>query len=397
MSRRVAQPVPRRRWAAVVAVAVAAAAAILFVATTPKPELPLPGDAVESADPAVQRLLDDRRERVRANPGSAAAWGELGLVLVAHGHASDGAACLARAADLDPADWRWPAFEAAVESDIDLERAAATVAEAIRRDPAQEWPRLWRARWLEQLGRPAEAEPLYESLSADTPGHALAGLGLARALAASDALDRAATALEPALRHEATRRAAHELLARIEGRRGDFAAATAAAAAARELPPDTNWPGDPLAPLLLERRPGKHELFARTLAAYEAGDESVARQLTADLVAGHPEVGLLLQGRRLLAAGDAAAAERSFRAATVLDPGWIESKFELGRALRALGRLGEAAAVLREVVAAEPSYPQAWEEIAACLDTADPAAAAAARGSAARYRAVGKASTSGDR
>lgn len=386
-----------RRWAAVVSVAVAAAAAILVVATAPRPEQPLPGDAVEPADPEVRKLLDGCRERVRAAPQAAAAWGDLGLALVAHGHASDGIACLTRAADLDPADWRWPCFAAAVASDIDLEQAAARMAEAIRRGPREEWPRLWRARWLEQLGRPAEAEPLYRGLLADAPGHALASLGLARALVATGSLEQAAAAVTPALGHPATRRAAHELVARIAGRRGDLAAAEAAAAAARALPPDANWPGDPLAPLLTERRPGKHELMARTLAAHEAGDEITARKLTAQLVSAHPEVGLVLQGRRLLAAGDAAAAEQAFRAAAARDAIWIEPKHLLGTAVLARGRRAEAAAIFREVVAAEPSYAQAWQALATCLDETDPAAAAAARAAAERYRGVGKPAAPVDR
>ena len=152
-----------RRWAILVSLAVAAAAAILLVATTPSREEPLPGDGVEAADSQVARLYDRAREGVRAKPSSAEAWGELGLVLAAHGHATNAVECFARAAVLAAADWRWPCFRAAVESDVDLDRAVETIAEAIRRDPRQEWPRLFRARWLEQLGRAAEAEPIYRT------------------------------------------------------------------------------------------------------------------------------------------------------------------------------------------------------------------------------------------
>jgi hypothetical protein len=135
--------------------AVAASAVILVVASVPPREEPLPGDAVEASDPQVVRLYDGARRRVRAEPASAEAWGDLGLVLAAHGHASDATECLGRAAALAPADWRGPCFKAAVESDVDLDRAVDTMAEEIRRDPRQEWPRLCRARWLEQLGRAA--------------------------------------------------------------------------------------------------------------------------------------------------------------------------------------------------------------------------------------------------
>ena len=374
-----------RRWAILVSLAVAAAAAILLVSTTPSREEPLPGDGVEATDPQVARLYERAREGVRAEPSSAEAWGDLGLVLAAHGHASDATTCLARAAVLAPADWRWPCFRAAVESDIDLARAVETIAEAIRRDPRQEWPRLFRARWLEQLGRAAEAEPIYRGLIADMPGHALAAVGLARVLVATDRIDEAAAAIAPALDHPSTRRAARELVARIEGRRGDLDAAESVAAAARELPPDAPWAGDPLSPLLAERRGGKHDIMARALESYEAGDEPAARELTAKLVADHPEIVLLLQGRRQLAAGNAVAAEQAFRKAIALDPAWVELAYRLGTALAAQGRLPEAATVFREVLAKEPSYPAAWNELAKCLDATDPAAAREARANAARY------------
>jgi predicted Zn-dependent protease len=388
---------PLWRWITVVSLAVAAAAAIILVASTPRPRDPLPGDGFDPVDPAVRRLLDGNRALVRRNPRSAAAWGDLGLALVAHGHAVDGAACLARAADVDRGDWRWPCFTAAVESDFDLERAAATIVEAIRRGPREEWPRLFRARWLEQLGRPAEAEAVYRGLLADMPSHALAAVGLARTLLAGDRVAESVAVLPPALEHPATRRAAHELLSRIEGRRGDFTAAASAADAARALPPDANWPGDPLAPLLVERRTGKHDLMARTLASYQSGDDGEARKLTAALVAKHPEVAFLLQGRRHLAGGDPVAAERAFRQAVALDPAWVELVYSLGTALAAQGRFAEAATVFREVLAAEPSFTAAWNDLAACLDGTDPGAAAAARAAAERYRGVGKPAAPVDR
>jgi len=379
---------PWWRWAGLAAVAVTAAAVILVVASVPPREEPLPGDAIESTEPRVARLYERVRARVRAEPGSAQAWGDLGLALAAHGHVSDATTCLARAAALDPADWRWPCFRAVVESDVDLERAVETIAEAIRRAPREEWPRLFRARWLEQLGRAAEAEPLYRGLLADIPGHAPAAVGLARVLVAAGRLDEAAAAVAPATDHPSTRRAAHELLARLEGRRGDFAAAERAAAAARALPADAPWPGDPIQPLLAECRADKHELMARTLASYEAGDDAAARELTAKLFADHPEVALLLQGRRLMAAGDAVAAEKAFRGSMAVDSGWVEPVHALGTALAAQERLAEAATVFRAVLAVEPSYPAAWSDLARCLEPTDPAAAREARANAARYTAA---------
>jgi predicted Zn-dependent protease len=89
------------------------------------------------------------------------------------------------------------------------------------------------------------------------------------------------------------------------------------------------------------------------------------------------------------------AAEQAFRKAIALDPAWVELAYRLGTALAAQGRLPEAATVFREVLAKEPSYPAAWNELAKCLDATDPAAAREARANAARYSRGAASATGG--
>ena len=374
------------RWVRLLLTAMAAAGLILAISGLPWWAPTLPGDAIRSVDPQVQSLYERARAGVRASPDSAAAWAELGLVFAAQDHDEPAIACLSRATSMDGGDWTWPALEAALEARSGHpEYAVETMLEATRRDPRREWPRLARARWLESLGHAAEAEGLYRGLLAEAPDHAAAALGLARVLLATVSPDDASAVIAPALSHPATRRGAHQLLARIEGLRGNETAAQAAAAAALAMPDDPPWPTDPLPDALAAYRVGKRDLLDRILALEKAGADRQAMDASAALVTGHPEIALLLHGRQLLAQGDARRAEETFRAALARDVRSIESAHALGLAIAAQGRLDEAADVFRSVLAVEPSYIRAWEELARCLDATDPDAARDARAMGAKY------------
>jgi tetratricopeptide (TPR) repeat protein len=68
-----------------------------------------------------------------------------------------------------------------------------------------------------------------------------------------------------------------------------------------------------------------------------------------------------------------------------IDPRAVEIRFQLGRAIALLGRHPEAAAVFREVLAAEPGYGPAWLELGRSLEHTDRVAAIAAFESAIAY------------
>src|SRR5205085_5778672 len=62
-------------------------------------------------DPAIKRVLEEARRAVLKSPESAAAWGQLGLVLTAHSFHVPARVCFARAEELDPQEPRWPYFQ----------------------------------------------------------------------------------------------------------------------------------------------------------------------------------------------------------------------------------------------------------------------------------------------
>lgn len=69
------------------------------------PEIP-----VDHLHPLVADAVREARGRVESEPQSAEAWGELGMLLLAHDLRSEARTCLTQAAELEPRDFRWPYF-----------------------------------------------------------------------------------------------------------------------------------------------------------------------------------------------------------------------------------------------------------------------------------------------
>lgn len=347
------------------------------------PSIPRPDLA--GADPQVVLAIEDAETRVLMTPGSAAAWGDLGLVLYAQSYGDEAVECFRRATALDERTWRWPFFAAAARSHVAPAEGVTLMEEAIRRDPQAVWPRLLRGEWLVTLGRGEEARIDYESLLAVSPDHARARLGLARLLLASGDDDGALAALGAAVDHPSTRRAARQFAAQVAARQGRREEAQGQLTAAAALPADVPWPEDPLAAELPLRRVGKRSRIKLVSQMGEAGAVAEADALTRRIEQENPEIYLFVEGRLQLQKGDAPAAEKAFRRAVEFDPRAMEIRFQLGRSLALQGKHPEAAEVFREVLKQEPGYGPAWLELGRSLVDIDPAAATAAFESAVAY------------
>ena len=358
----------------------AATAAWMWVSAPPIPRPDLAG-----ADPLVVLAIDDAEARVRMTPESAAAWGDLGLVLYAQSYGREAVGCFRRATALDERTWRWPFFAAAASSHLAPADGVTLMEEAIRRDPKAVWPRLLRAEWLVTLGRGDEARADYESLLAVSPEHARARLGLARLLLTSDDADGALAALGTALDHPSTRRAARQFAAQVAARQGNRSEADRQLIAAAALPADTPWPEDPLAAELPLRRVGKRSRIKLVSQMESVGAVAEADALTRRIEEENPEIYLFVEGRLQLQKGDAVAAEKAFRRAVEYDPRAVEIRFQLGRAIALQGRHAEAADVFRELLELEPGYGPAWLELGRSLIDIDTSAAVAALESAIAY------------
>jgi tetratricopeptide (TPR) repeat protein len=278
------RPAARRRLAAVALLLALAGAGLWYWGHHPpaaRPEPPLPAGI---ADAEVKAVLESGRAKVLADPDSARAWGEYGLLLLAHLFADEADACFARASELDTSDPRWPYARSLIALKRDPQNAPGLLRKTVDTHGDAEYvaaARLTLAETLLERGSLDEAEALFlESLGPD-PGQprALLGLGLVAAARGDDA---AATKFLTAARSSPfARRQAAARLAALARARGDAKAAAGLEQEAANLPQDPPWP-DPILDGVLdlqvghrgrERRIARLEQegrFAEAIAEYQA-------------------------------------------------------------------------------------------------------------------------------
>lgn len=204
-----------------------------------------------------------------------------------------------------------------------------------------------RAHRQQAVWHDGEALWLYELLHA--PGSWLARNNLAMTLIDRQRLDEAAPLLEEALTLRPSYAEAHNNLALVRYRQGDYAAAEQHSRAAAGLRPDDAGYGKNLALILVAQgRRAEAEGELRRAVGVDPGAAEV-RYVLADL--------LLQQGRLDEAIGE-------LQAAVAARPDWVEARSQLGRALLAVGRVSEAVEALSAVVAALPDSPEAQHNLA---------------------------------
>jgi Flp pilus assembly protein TadD len=92
---------------------------------------PLPEVDLTGAEPDVRALLEGVRQDVARAPSSAEAWGRWGKALLANGYDDDAMGVLERAARLDPAEPRWPYLRARRLRTIDRVRGRELLEHAV--------------------------------------------------------------------------------------------------------------------------------------------------------------------------------------------------------------------------------------------------------------------------
>jgi tetratricopeptide (TPR) repeat protein len=83
----------------------------------------IPQVRVEELHPLVREAIENASDAIEQQPDSAEAWGNLGMVLVAHDFPESALTCLAEAARLDPAEFRWPYYAGYSQAAFDYETA----------------------------------------------------------------------------------------------------------------------------------------------------------------------------------------------------------------------------------------------------------------------------------
>jgi tetratricopeptide (TPR) repeat protein len=420
----------RKAWIAVAAAVVAVAGAVgvtrWLTREQPVPEIPRPGPAAFT-EREVQMDVAGMARRVELEPRSAAAWGEYGIVLRAYRQHPEADRCFQIAADLDPADGRWPYLLGAHLADADPAAAVGWFERAARGTvpvAAQETVRARLAEVLIATGRPTDA---LTALGPD-PASPRTRLAAARAAAAGGDDRAAAEFLGDLADHPLAARQALLLRAEICRRQGRTSYAEYLAGRAADVPEgpwpdpltdpvrsrDRSWGGrlDEAARLLRDGRPVEAELLLQPLTANPAatdprpfvglaeareaqGDrkgalEALARAVRADPknLAANYQTGLLhfKFGEHLWAAGRADAARAKFReAVTWLDKALAEQP-DFGKGLllkgvalhRFLGQPADGLALLRRFVQLRPGVGEGHLLLGQALADAGQTDAAAA-------------------
>jgi tetratricopeptide (TPR) repeat protein len=360
---------PRRRvwWAAL------AGAAVLVVAATcwylwnwygaPEP----PPVSFVDVDPAVVEAVEAARREVRWHPRSAAAWGRLGQLLLAHGFKPESKACFARAERLDPKDPRWPYLQGLNLRSDDPEAAALCLRRAVALcAKGPDAPELLLAEVCLQQGNLDDAERHFRHVLGRDADDARACLGLGRlALERGNPHD----GLEHLRRSASSRlapKASRALLAQAYHQLGDAAASDWERAAADDLPDDPPWP-DPFLEETHALMVGKQARLARLQTLHRQGRDAEARALARQLEDDYPDVYWLVEGRGQMTRGDFAAAERALSKAVELAPESVDARFDLGTVLFEQRNYPAAADCFRKVIELEPGYGPAYQRLGRCL------------------------------
>ncbi len=336
----------------------------LWPATPDPPSVDLSG-----ADPAVAETVTAARDAVRKAPGSAAAWGKFGMVLLAHDFRPQAEACFVWAGRLDPREPRWPYYRGYILSLDDPVAAVPQWERAVElsgdRDAA---PRLrLGAAYLEQ-GRTEDAETQFRRVLERRPDDPEANLQLARAECGSRRRPGWLGVTRSRARAPFTRKAAHTLAAEVRQRLGDQEAAARELRLAEELPDDAPWP-DPLLGEMADLQRGKRALLKGAVDALSDGRVAEGVTWLRELVQDYPETdwAWLRLGKALVQAGDLPGAEQALRAALRLTPDMVDAHFYLGVVRFQRDDWAGAAAAFRRATELKPDYAVAYYNLGKCL------------------------------
>lgn len=324
------------------------------------PPVEIPDPELSAMEPQVRRVVREARTTVEASPGSAEAWGELGMVCDVHEIDACALAAYRRAAELEPDEPRWSYLLGrllAIEG-TDLEAAVERFERVVELAPEYVPARQRLADVQVRRGRLERAEVEYRRALALDPGFARAHLGLGQVLlarAGAAGADESRHLLEEAVTHlERARELAPAdgtplaPLSQAYLRLGREEEAREAARRSRELPRLDGFP-DPWLGRLGSLGVSSSIAQERGVGLLEAGRFEAASGELSKVVAARPEdpFAHLSLARALRGAGRPAAALESLERALELKPDLVAARLDYGLLLLERGRVEEALEPLR--------------------------------------------------
>lgn len=363
----------RRRpllWLLLGAVILTAAGGIagwLWHRQTPAPPPP-PVVDLEGADPAVAAAIDRERQAVLQAPRSAAAWGQLGRILMVFYFRDEAIACFVQAERLDPREPRWPYYQAVLLLLDNNEEAIARLRRAL--ELCGDDPAIVRLRLSEALltaGRLDEAEEGFRRLLARDARQPRALLGLGRIALQRQQLSEALSYLERATADPRTARSAAIALAEVQQRRGEEKAAAALRQRIERLPPDPRWP-DPYVAEAQRLHVGKRVRIMHANQLFKQGRAADALELYDQLVADYAdsEEAWFALGQALYRLRNYPSAAHALQKTVELSPGFAEGHNYLGLAYMGQGELTKAAATFQKAIDLKPDFALAYANLGNC-------------------------------
>ena len=290
------------------------------------------------------------------------------MVLSIHDFGREADPCFAEAERLDPSEPRWPYLRGLARSGDNTAAAVPHLERAARLCGDMAAPHLRFAELLIERGQLERAEGEIRRVLRLNPRDARALLGLGRIALAQGHFPESRDYLQQSIESASDVRASRALLATVQQRLGNSAAAEQSLAAASGLPEDHVWP-DPFLVEINQMRVGLSAALddADTWLKQGRCSESVA--LLQQTVRNYPESmkAWLTLGRAWKQCTNTSSAEEALRRAVQVEPSSVEARVEYGIILYAQARYSESEASYREAIRINPNLAEAWFNLGLCL------------------------------
>lgn len=341
--------------------------ALLKSPGTPEP----PDIARTGIDAALAVGVDAARTAVLASPKSASAWGQLGMLLLAHDYKAQAGMSFARAEAIDATNAEWPYLLGITMVDVQTELAVVKFQRAVELKGAEAGVDAMRLRWAEgllALDRLDEAQAQFARVATAGAANARAQLGMGRVEMRRGDATKSLPYLEQARADPRTRKAALGLLAQAQQMLGQSDAATRWQRDAADAPDDAAWP-DPSWSRVFALRTGKNADIARAreLFLQDRLQEGIAlAEKTARSYPDEPYVWFML-GKARYQSRELELAEQAFRRSLELEPKSVQATFLLGVVTGERGDLPAATKLFRTSTSLRPDFALGHYNLGLCL------------------------------
>jgi tetratricopeptide (TPR) repeat protein len=331
--------------------------------------LPQPPSLVRVTDPAVKKRIAECRAAVTQSPRSAAVWGRLGLAFFAHDFPDEAKVCIGAAEQLDPRDAHWPYFAGLLRAEKDPDGATRQLQHAAELCADQpDTPRLQLAELLLTHGQTEKAAQQFQLILQRNPKNARAHLGLGRLALMQGELSESQTHLEFSVRDRHTQKAAHLLLAQVQERYGNKAAAENEYRQGASAPDDLAWP-DPYYDDVYKLQTGLRTFLIQANLLLEQRRLDACIALCRQLLHDYPDSDMLwlTLGKAFVQKRDFPAAQQALQKVLQLTPDSVQAYFQLGFAAY-LGKDYPAAVTwYRKATELKPDFTFAYHDLGHCL------------------------------